>query len=330
MLLQTSAGTNASNAPVAAPVVTVNGQEISTPQATYQAAKAQRRELTRQMDELEGQRSSISSQLQDPQVAGADRKGLEARIGDVDSRISGLQKSISDADAQVAKAAGIPGAAIDLPEPPRSGPPEEAFVLGGIFMIVVFLPLSLAYARRIWKRGGQVVAAFPKEIAERMNRVEQIVDRTSMVGIIWLGLTAGCARCGQRPVGLPGPADDRVQLAAVDTVQPKSDSMAQVVTKPEGRPIAGAHAGQVPGLGLSVAVGDGQAGLQELGQRLGQRQPGAHPAGEVVDRLGPDLRELPLASSGAFVLLLVVAVAGFSHIRRVRLIAGQLNGSTGG
>jgi signal transduction histidine kinase len=30
----------------------------------------------------------------------------------------------------------------------------------------------------------------------------------------------------------------------------------------------------------------------------------------------------------ALVLLLVVAVAGFSHIRRVRLIAGQLNGST--
>jgi hypothetical protein len=158
----------------------VNGQEISTPQATYQAAKAQRRELTRQMDELEGQRSQISSQLQDPQVAGADRKGLEARIGDVDSRISTLQKSISDADAQVAKAAGIPGAAIDLPEPPRNGPPDEAWVLGGMFIVVVLLPLSIAYARRIWRKGGQVVAAFPRDIAERMNRVEQIVESTAI------------------------------------------------------------------------------------------------------------------------------------------------------
>lgn len=180
MPLQTSVGTNPSNAPVAAPVVTVNGREISTPQATYQAAKAQRRELTRQMDELEGQRSQISSQLQDPQVTGADRKGLETRIGDVDSRISSLQKSISEADANVAKAAGIPGAAIDLPEPPRNGPPDEAWVLGGMFIVVVLLPLSIAYARRIWRKGGQVVAAFPKEIAERMNRVEQIVESTAI------------------------------------------------------------------------------------------------------------------------------------------------------
>jgi hypothetical protein len=132
------------------------------------------------MDELEEQRSQLSSQLQDPQVTGADRKGLETRITDVDGRISNLQKALSDADAQVAKAAGIPGAAIDPPEPPRTGPPEEAFVLGGMFIVIVFLPLSIAYARRIWKRGGQVVAALPREIAERMNRVEQIVESTAI------------------------------------------------------------------------------------------------------------------------------------------------------
>lgn len=182
MLLQTSVGSNgqATDPVLAQPTVTVNGQAITTPQATYQAAKAQRRELSRQMDDLEGQRSQLSSQLQEPQVTGADRKGLETRITDVDSRISSLQKSISDADAQVAKAAGIPGAAIDLPEPPRTGPPDEAFVLGGLFMVIVFLPLSIAYARRIWKRSGQVIAALPREIAERMNRVEQIVESTAI------------------------------------------------------------------------------------------------------------------------------------------------------
>jgi hypothetical protein len=179
MPLQTSVG-NAANAPVVAPVVTVNGQAISSPQATYQAAKAQRRELTRQMEELDGKRSQLSQQLQDPQVTGADRKGLETQVGDVDSRISSLNKGISDADAQVAKAAGIPGAAIDLPEPPRSGPPDEAWVLGGMFIVVVLLPISIAYARRIWRKGGQVIAAFPKEIAERMNRVEQIVESTAI------------------------------------------------------------------------------------------------------------------------------------------------------
>lgn len=181
MPLQTSAGSNAPAVEqVVAPAVTVNGQALSSPQATYQAAKAQRRELGRQMDELDGQRSQISSQLQEPTVAGWDRKGLETHIGDVDSRISSLQKAISDADAQVAKAAGIPGAAIDLPEPPRNGPPDEAWVLGGLFIVCAILPLSIAFARRIWKRGGQVIAAFPKEIAERMTRVEQVVETTAL------------------------------------------------------------------------------------------------------------------------------------------------------
>lgn len=182
MLLQTSVESNAqATEPVLAPTsVTINGQSISSPQAMYQAARAQRRELSRQMDALNSERSELSSQLQNPQVTVGERKFLETHIADVDTRISSLQKAISDADAQVAKTAGIPGAAIELPDPPRTGPPEEAFILGGMFIVIVFLPLSIAYARRIWKRGGQVIAAFPKEIADRMTRVEQVVEATAI------------------------------------------------------------------------------------------------------------------------------------------------------
>ncbi|MEP6508361.1 MAG: hypothetical protein ABJC63_09070 [Gemmatimonadales bacterium] len=177
MPYQTSAG---SNAPAVAPVVTVGTEVLSSPQAVYQAFKAQRRELSRQMDGLESTRSELSTQLQEPSVAGADRKGLESRITDVDGRISNLQKQMSDADAQVAKSASVPGAAVDPPEPPRTGPPDEAWVLGGLFIVCAILPLSIAFARRIWKRGGTVIAAFPTEIAERMSRVEQVVEATQI------------------------------------------------------------------------------------------------------------------------------------------------------
>lgn len=177
MPYQTSAG---SNAPSVAPVVTVGTEVLSSPQAVYQAFKAQRRELSRQMESLESTRSELSTQLQEPQVAGADRKGLEGRIADVDGRIGNLQKQLSDADAQVAKSASVPGAAVDPPEPPRTGPPDEAWVLGGLFIVCAILPLSIAFARRIWKRGGTVIAAFPKEIAERMSRVEQVVEATQI------------------------------------------------------------------------------------------------------------------------------------------------------
>ncbi|MEO5904735.1 MAG: hypothetical protein ABIQ55_12035 [Gemmatimonadaceae bacterium] len=177
MPYQTSAG---NNAPVVAPTVTVGNEVLSSPQAVYQAFKAQRKELSRQMDGLESTRRELSTQLQDPAVTGADKKGLESRITDVDGRISNLQKQMSDADAQVAKSAAVPGAAIELPEPPRTGPPDEAWVLGGLFIVCAILPLSIAFARRIWKRGGQVIAAFPKEIAERMSRMEQVVEATQI------------------------------------------------------------------------------------------------------------------------------------------------------
>jgi hypothetical protein len=165
------------NAPA---IVTINGAPLSSPQAVYQAFKAERRELGRQMDELQNTRENISSQLQDPKVTGADRKGLETHIGNVDTQIGALQKQLADADAAVAKAAGVPGAAVDPPEPPRRGPPDEAWVLGGMFIVIVFLPLSIAFARRIWKRGGQIVAALPKEIADRLARVEQTVEATAI------------------------------------------------------------------------------------------------------------------------------------------------------
>jgi len=160
--------------------VTVGGATLSSPQAVYQGYRAQRRELGRQLQELENSRSNLSSRLQDPQVGGADRKGLEQRISSMDERISAIDKQMTEADLQVAKAAAIPGATVELPSPPRSGPPEEAWVVGTIFMFIVFLPMSIAYSRRIWRRGAQIVTTVPKELSERMMRVEQTVEATAI------------------------------------------------------------------------------------------------------------------------------------------------------
>ena len=82
--------------------------------------------------------------------------------------------------AQVAQAAAIPGAVIQQPPTIIQGPPEEAYVLGGIFMLIVFLPLSVAFARRIWRRSAAVVTAFPRELADRLSRMEQAVEATAV------------------------------------------------------------------------------------------------------------------------------------------------------
>src|SRR5215207_4177435 len=127
-------------------IVHVDGAPIASAYDVYQAFRAQRRVLEQQLDNLQSQRDNLSRELQQEGVTGADRKGIETRITSIDERITTLDKQIAEADAQVAKAAAVPGAAVDPPQPPRTGPPEEAYVVGTIFMFIVFLPMSIAFA----------------------------------------------------------------------------------------------------------------------------------------------------------------------------------------
>jgi hypothetical protein len=158
--------------------VKVNGLPFSqNPTAVLKAAEAARRELGNQLDNLQDRRNNLSERLQDPNVRGADKGGLEARIAEMDARILAVDKQIAAADAEVAKAAGVPGAYVEPPPPFQgSGPPEEVYVLTGIFFVVVLLPISLAFARRIWRRGVVTVSALPTEVMERLTRLDQAID----------------------------------------------------------------------------------------------------------------------------------------------------------
>jgi len=152
----------------------------ASPSDVYQALKAQRRELGNQLESLEDRRGDLSRQLQEPMVGGADRKGLEARITDIDGRIASVEKQISESEAQIARQAGVPGAAVQPPQPRREGPPEEAFILGGMFIVIVLLPLSIAMARRLWRRGVATITQLPAELTERLNRLEQGMDAVAV------------------------------------------------------------------------------------------------------------------------------------------------------
>jgi hypothetical protein len=155
------------------------GFTFGGPSDLYQAAKAARHELEGQLDNLKSERFSISQRLRaggPGGLPGADGKGLENRLVQIDARIAATDKLIADQDAAVAKAASIPGAVIEVPPPEAFGPPEEVYFLGGMFMVVVLLPISIAWARRIWRRGAAVVTALPQEIYDRFTRLEQSLD----------------------------------------------------------------------------------------------------------------------------------------------------------
>lgn len=161
---------------------------LQGPATIYEALTNQREVLGQQLRLLERQRAGLNTDLQRGNVQGASRSGVENRIIGIDKRIENLEKQIAGVDAQVASAAAVPGAIVPDPREnmPDNGVPEEAFVLGGLFMIIVMLPLTIAYARRIWRRSATAVSSIPADLMARLSRIEQAVD-TSAVEIERIG-----------------------------------------------------------------------------------------------------------------------------------------------
>jgi hypothetical protein len=99
----------------------------------------------------------------------------------VDKQIASVDQEIAAANAQVAKTAAIPGAIVEEQQPPSfNGPPEEFYVMSMVFTVVVLLPISIAFARRIWRKSAVAVTTFPKELADRLFRLEQTVESSAV------------------------------------------------------------------------------------------------------------------------------------------------------
>ena len=167
-----------------APVIASTPQPAarSSPSASaiYEGLKAQRQELTNQLNDLENTRQQIAGQLEDIPAGSPERTPLETRRTEVDSRITSVDHLLADNATDIAKAAAVPGAVVEPPRVINNDPPEEAWVLGGMFMVIVLLPLSIAWARRIWRRSAATVMSFPREIGERLLRMEQALEATSV------------------------------------------------------------------------------------------------------------------------------------------------------
>lgn len=147
-----------------------------SPTALYRAAVNRRDVLNEQLHELRGQREELAREIRTVASEGADKAGLEKRLTDLDGRISALEANLSEANLAVASAAGVPGVVMREPEPPETGPPEEAIITFSVFLGISTVILAVSWARRLWKRAGMVIAPVPQVLADRIGRIEQAVD----------------------------------------------------------------------------------------------------------------------------------------------------------
>jgi hypothetical protein len=141
----------------------------------YEAARLARNELQSQRDELLSDRRSIRQQLNGA-TNEVDRKSLEGRLVTTDARIVDVEKQLASADLQVATSAAVPGVII---QPPNNSPdPEEIIGMAMGFSVIILLPLSIAYARRIWRRAPP--PALPPELNDRMANLERGMEAVAI------------------------------------------------------------------------------------------------------------------------------------------------------
>jgi hypothetical protein len=155
-------------------------RSTSSPSAIYEGFKAQRDVLNDQLHDLERTRSEITARMEETSAGSPEHKALEDRLTDVDSRIKAVDQMIAGNSMQLAQAAAVPGAVLRTPPYVPPGPPDEVYVLAGLFFVVVLMPLSIAFAKRIWRRSATVITSLPRELTDRLLRLEQTVEATSL------------------------------------------------------------------------------------------------------------------------------------------------------
>lgn len=138
--------------------------------------RAQRGELSDQLQSAARRRSSIAEQL--ATASPVEKPGLEARLKLLDARILQIESEIDRTGQLIAQA---PGRLLATSEAPNfqvgGGSQVDMTAISLALTIFVFAPLAIALARNLWKRGSRPQApVIDVETAERLRRLEQGID----------------------------------------------------------------------------------------------------------------------------------------------------------
>jgi len=149
---------------------------VPTTAAEVQALRAKRAELSNQLESAASRRGRLSRSLDDKE--GADRAGIEARIGVLDKRIMQLEADIAETGRQLTMA---PTALVASTGSSRDfGGRIDSSVAPVLFVLFVLAPIALSAARLMWRRArvpakAAALAGSPDD-SRRLERLEQGMD----------------------------------------------------------------------------------------------------------------------------------------------------------
>ncbi len=165
-------------APQAAPGATAAPPAPSGPttQLELRDLRARRSEISSQISNVTARRDELAAQLRNA-APGADRAGIEARIGVLDKRILELEDQLNVTGRQLANARGVAATIADPPGPVTSMPDnDQTTAIAIVFTLAVLMPLSIAWARAILRRARHATERPSPELSQRLDRMEAGIE----------------------------------------------------------------------------------------------------------------------------------------------------------
>jgi hypothetical protein len=169
-------------APAAPAANVVSSSALNATPMTAQdlaALKARRSLLSDQLNSADNRRKMLSERLRT--ATGADRAGLEQRIGVLDARLARLENDIDETGKLLASAPATLASTSEQHSvgfgPSARNKMEDVIPVVAILSVFVLFPIAISIARNIWRRGSLPPAARPdRESTQRLERMEQAMD----------------------------------------------------------------------------------------------------------------------------------------------------------
>lgn len=196
----------------------LNGAPMSAQEVS--ALRARRSMLSDQLNSADGRRKELSQLART--ATGADKAGLEQRIGVLDARLARLETDIdetgrllSSAPAALVSTRGTPD--FSLGSGGRNTM-DRAIPIVGMLSVFVLFPIAISIARNIWRRGSLPRATTSdRESAQRLERMEQAMEAIAIeIERVSEGQRFVTRLLGEQRAGVPGGPGERPVARAAD------------------------------------------------------------------------------------------------------------------
>jgi hypothetical protein len=161
------------------PAAPVEAQVAQGP-ATLSGLQAQAIELRIQLAGIRAQWNGLRTQLDQMLRNNPARPGVQQKWADVGVQKAQVEGDLARIEAQIAQLTGTPVAGVRPPLPRGSRfNPSIGIPIGAVLVMVMFVPVSLAWARRI-ARGSNRPAPLTRDAVDRLERLEQAIDTVAI------------------------------------------------------------------------------------------------------------------------------------------------------